>query len=168
VHVATKFHARPGETTADWDKSLRASLARLRTDYVDLLQVHGNTWSDEAADRVPGDVAGWLDQVRAPGLIRFAGVTAETPSGGLERLINSGCFDVLQVAYNAIYQGACDYQREPFGVIPLAKTRGMGVLTIRTTTSSVLPKLLRSEFPELPPGADHPAGDQVRAVHQRR
>jgi hypothetical protein len=151
VLVATKFHARDGETAADWDASLRASLARLRTDHVDLLQVHGNTWSDEAAGRVLGDVAPWLDQVRAKGLARFAGITAETPTGGLERLIRSGSFDVLQVAYNAIYQGACDYQREPFGVIPLARARGMGVLTMRTTTSGVLPKLLRSEFPELSP-----------------
>jgi len=55
----------------------------------------------------------------------------------------------LQIAYNAIYQASCDYQREPLGVVPLAKSLGMGVTTMRTATSGVLQKLLRTEFPDI-------------------
>ncbi len=70
-----------------------------------------------------------LNRSRARGWTRSIGVTAEVPSGGLERLIDTGRFDVLQMAYSIIYQGACDYQREPFGPIPRARALGMGILT---------------------------------------
>jgi aryl-alcohol dehydrogenase-like predicted oxidoreductase len=150
VVLSTKLHMRPGEGPREWDASLAASLDRLRTDYVDLLQVHGATWAGEQARWLLGEPAGWLAGVRDSGRARAVGVTAETPSGGLETLVESGAFDTLQVAYNVIYQGACDYQRAPFGVIPLAKAQGMGVLTMRTATSGVLARLLHAEFPELP------------------
>jgi aryl-alcohol dehydrogenase-like predicted oxidoreductase len=150
IVLATKLHMRPGEGPAEWDAGLRESLGRLRTDRVELLQVHGNTWSTEQARWLLDGPADWLAEVRRSGRAAAIGVTAETPSGGLEDLVESGFFDTLQVAYNVIYQGACDYQRAPFGVIPLARTNGMGVLTMRTATSGVLAKLLRTEFPELP------------------
>jgi len=149
VAVATKVHVHPGDDPSIWWESLHASLDRLRTGHVDLLQLHGSTWSDSLAEWVLDGPAAWLDEVRSRGLARHVGVTAEAPSGGLERLISSGRFDVLQIAYSAVYQSSCDYQREPFGVIPLAKSLDMGVLTMRTTTSGVLQKLLLTEFPEL-------------------
>ncbi|HWD06778.1 MAG TPA: aldo/keto reductase [Amycolatopsis sp.] len=150
IVLSTKLHMRPGEGPLEWEASLSGSLERLRTGHVDVLQVHGSTWSGGQADWLLGEPAAWLRRVRADGRARAVGVTAETPSGGLEKLVESGTFDTLQVAYNAIYQGACDYQRAPFGVIPLAKARGMGVLSMRTATSGVLARLLRAEFPDLP------------------
>jgi aryl-alcohol dehydrogenase-like predicted oxidoreductase len=150
IVLSTKLHMRPGEGPREWEASLAASLTRLRTDHVDLLQVHGSTWSREESGRLLDAPAKWLQRVRESGRARAIGVTAETPSGGLETLVESGVFDTLQVAYNVIYQGACDYQREPFGVIPLAKALGLGVLTMRTATSGVLARLLRAEFPDLP------------------
>jgi uncharacterized protein len=149
IVLSTKLHMRPGEGPDAWEESLAGSLARLRTDHVDLLQVHGSTWSGELANWLLGEGVEWLRKIRDQGRAAAIGVTAETPSGGLETLVESRAFDTLQVAYNVIYQGACDYQREPFGVIPLAKAHGMGVLTMRTATSGVLPRLLRAEFPEL-------------------
>ena len=87
--------------------------------------------------------------MRAKGLCRFTGITAEAPSGALERLLRTRRFDMILVAYNLIYQCFCDYQRTPFGIIPLARTLGMGVATMRPTTSGFLQQLLRREFPEL-------------------
>lgn len=152
IVLTTKVSVRPEDDPSVWWDSLHASLDRLRTDRVDVLQLHGSTWPDELAEwavRVPGD---WLAEVRSRGLARAVGVTAEAPSGGLERMLRSGRFDVLQIAYSAIYQDACDYQREPYGVIPLAGSLGIGVLTMRSTTSGVLGRLLDTEFPGLDPG----------------
>jgi hypothetical protein len=149
VNLATKVGVHPGDDPRKWADSLAGSLERLRTDHVDLLQLHGNTWTDPLADWVLDEPLRWLESVQAEGLTRFIGLTAEAPSGGLERLIRSGRFQVLQMAYSVIYQAACDYQRVPFGVIPLAREFGMGTLTMRTTTSGVLHKLLHAEFPEL-------------------
>jgi aryl-alcohol dehydrogenase-like predicted oxidoreductase len=152
VYLATKVAVRPGDHAVTWQDSLEQSLKRLRTGCVDLLQLHGSTWSDDAATWVLGEPLEWLMTIRDAGLARWIGITAEAPSGGLERLLRSGRFDVLQIAYNVIYQSSCDYQRVPFGVIPLAKTLGMGTLTMRTTTSGVLHRLLRREFPDLDTG----------------
>lgn len=149
VVLATKVKVTPSTSAETWWASVRSSMVRLRSSSVDLLQLHGNTWSIEQAEWVLKVVVPWLREVQADGLARFVGVTAEAPSGGLEVLIRSGEFDTLQIAYNAIYQAACDYQREPFGVIPLAREFDMGVLTMRTTTSAVLQKLLWTEFPDL-------------------
>jgi predicted aldo/keto reductase-like oxidoreductase len=114
------------------------------------VQFHGNSWTNELADWVlKTGVLDWLEGARDGGLTRFIGITAEVPSAGLDRLIATNRFDVLQMAYSVIYQGACDYQRAPFGPIPAAKALGMGVTTMRTATSGVLQKLLKVEFPEL-------------------
>jgi aryl-alcohol dehydrogenase-like predicted oxidoreductase len=149
VYLATKVGVHAGDRPETWTASVVRSLERLRTDHVDLLQLHGNTWTDDLADWVLSEPLPWLETMRSQGLARWIGLTAEAPSGGLERLLRSSRFHVLQMAYSVIYQGACDYQRAPFGVIPLAKELGMGVLTMRTTTSGVLHNLLRAEFPDL-------------------
>ena len=149
VYLATKVGVHPGDQPETWTASVVRSLERLRTDHVDLLQLHGNTWTDDLADWVLSEPLPWLESMRSQGLARWIGLTAEAPSGGLERLLRSSRFHVLQMAYSVIYQCACDYQRAPFGVIPLAKELGMGVLTMRTTTSGVLHTLLRAEFPDL-------------------
>src|SRR5207302_1264470 len=51
--------------------------------------------------------------------------------------------------YNVIYQSTCDYQRQPTGIIPLAKSLGLGVTTMRPTTCGVLQKLIVSAYPEI-------------------
>jgi aryl-alcohol dehydrogenase-like predicted oxidoreductase len=150
IVLATKVKVAPGETPDAWTRSVAESLGRLGTDRVDLLQLHGMSWSDPLAEWVLSSrVIDWLESIRARGWTRAIGLTAEVPSGGLERLVDTRRFEVLQIAYSVIYQGACDYQRTPFGIIPRAKGLDMGILTMRAATSGVLPKLLRAEFPDL-------------------
>lgn len=152
VTLATKVGVRSGDDPSVWTDSVRASLDRLRTAQVDLVQLHGTSWPDDKAAWALGAPTEWLEEIKRAGLTRFIGVTAEVPSGGLEMMLRSGRFDVLQMAYSIIYQGACDYQRAPFGPIPLAKSLGMGVTTMRTTTSGVLARMLTREWPELDRG----------------
>jgi aryl-alcohol dehydrogenase-like predicted oxidoreductase len=151
VVLATKYAFSPGRTAdADTD-ALRQSLARLRTDYVDVLQLHGGTFDDATADAIlSSGVLDWADTMREQGLCRHLGITAEGPSGALERLLRTGRFAVIEMAYNVIYQAACDYQRQPpRGIIPLARSLGMGVTTMRPTTCGVLQRLIAAEFPEI-------------------
>jgi aryl-alcohol dehydrogenase-like predicted oxidoreductase len=149
IYLATKVGVHPGGSSKDWSESLGSSLERLRTDHVDVLQFHGETWTDEEARWALGEPTQWLEEVKAKGLALNIGVTAEAPSGGLETMLRTLKFDMLQIAYSVIYQDACDYQRAPFGIIPLAKSLDLGVTTMRTTTSGVFQRLLHSEFPEL-------------------
>ena len=153
VVLATKYGFHPARSIGTYTDGLGASLENLRTDHVDVLQLHGGYFDDETADAVlDSGVLDWARQMQARGLCRATGITAEGPSGGLERILRSGAVDVLEIAYNVIYQGACDYQRQPRGIIPLAKSMGLGVTTMRPTTCLVLQRLIATELPEIDAG----------------
>ena len=150
VVLATKYPFRADATPEQRTEQLLESLDRLRTDHVDVLQLHGGTFHDELADTILAcGVLDWGDEMQAKGRCRFRGITAETPSGGLERLLHTGRFDVMMIAYNLIYQSTCNYQREPEGVIPFARALGIGITTMRPTTCHFLQKLLGQAFPEI-------------------
>lgn len=150
VVIATKYGFRPGQKASAYTASLEQSLQRLRTDYVDVLQLHGGVWTEEGAEEIlRSEVLDWAENMREQGLCHHLGITAEGPSGALERLLRTGRFHVLEIAYNAIYQSVCDYQREPTGIIPLARSLGIGITTMRPTTCGVLQRLIASEFPEI-------------------
>jgi aryl-alcohol dehydrogenase-like predicted oxidoreductase len=150
VVLATKYpfddRWRPDDATT----GMKASLTRLRTDYLDLLQLHGGTFTDAQADSIlASGVLDWSESMRAAGFCRFTGITAEGPSGALERLLQTGRFDVIEIQYNVLYQAVCDHQRKPAGIAVLAKSLGMGVTAMRPATSGLLQRIMRSGFPEL-------------------
>lgn len=153
VILATKYGFSPGAGRDEWSREFEASLARLRAERVDILQLHGTSFDDDLADAVLGSgVLDWADEMRAQGRCRFTGITAEAPSGALERLLRSGRFDVLQMVYSIVLQSPCDYSRAPTGVIPLAKSLGMGVLSSRSATSGLLQKIMAKGFPDIDSG----------------
>jgi aryl-alcohol dehydrogenase-like predicted oxidoreductase len=80
--------------------SLEASLRALRTEYVDLWQIHN---VDEALLAEREAVAAAFDEARRAGLVRAVGGStygAEAPLAALE----AGLFDVLQVTYSVLDQ----------------------------------------------------------------
>jgi hypothetical protein len=156
VVLATKAWFHEPWNPVDATSLLQRSLERLRTRAVDVLQLHGLTYDDGLTARLTrAGVVDWMEDMRGQGYCRFLGITAEAPSGALERLLAPGRFDVGMFAYNLIYQSACDYQREPFGIIPFARSLGMGIVTMRPLTSGFLPKLFAAEFPEISPVRVH-------------
>lgn len=147
IVLATKvtYRGTPDEIQA----SVEASLRRLQTDTLDVVQFHGGYFSDQEVDAIlNGGRLERLEKLREQGKVRFLGVTAEVPTGALERLIQTGRLDVLQICYNLVNQQACDHTRECRGIVALAKRYRMGVVTMRTATSGFLQKLLRREFGE--------------------
>ncbi len=144
--VATKTSARDPRGIA---ASVEASLRRLRTEVIDVLQFHGGDYPADDVELIlhRGGLEAYR-RLREQGKVRFLGFTTELPSGGVSELIASGAFDVLQVRYNLNYQCACDFITER-GVMREAKARGMGVVTMRTMTSGVFPRLMRAAFPDL-------------------
>ena len=150
IVLGTKFMPKEVDTPASLSDALGHSLQRLQTDRVDILQVHGLNFSDEGADKLlQSCIPEWMREQKSLGHIRFAGLTAETPSGAVERLVRSGQFDTLQIGYALTHQQSCDYRWGPFGIIPLARQQGMGVVVMRATTSGVLQRVMLSEFPDI-------------------
>ena len=127
--------------------SVEQSLKRLKTDYLDVMQFHGGYFNDrEVDDILNGGRLERLEKLREDGKIRFIGVTAEVPTGSLERLIGTKRFDILQICYNLISQLACDHSRQCRGIVAMAEEYGMGIVTMRTATSGFMQKILAQEF----------------------
>lgn len=138
--LATKVGYRgldSGAVTA----SVEASLRRLRTDHLDLVQFHGGIF--DAGDQrhiLEEGPLGALLELRRKGLVRFIGFTTEEPHSGLG-LIRTGAFDVVQLAYNLIYQAAALH------ALPEANARDLGVVTMRTMTSGIFQRLTEALAP---------------------
>jgi aryl-alcohol dehydrogenase-like predicted oxidoreductase len=103
------------------------SLKRLRTDYIDLYQLHNPTIADLRRD----DIHEAMDRLQEVGKIRFWGVSVSTPEEGIE-VIRNGWGYALQVLYNAINQAPA---KELF---PLAKEKGYGIIARVPLASGLL------------------------------
>ena len=138
---------------ADIPGSLEASLRRLRTDCVDLLQFHGGWFPEADVEVILAEGLPAYQRLREQGKTRFLGFSADGPSPGVWRLLETGAFDAIQVNFSLMY-GSTHDQFADRGLIPDAKARGMGVFTMRSTTSSVFPRWLASLDPALPDSLD--------------
>jgi predicted aldo/keto reductase-like oxidoreductase len=128
--------------------SMEASLKKLKRDSIDLIQIHGTSYSDEEADFTLKD-GGMLDemyQLKDEGLVRFIGFTSEDQNPALYRFIRSGRFDMMQICYNLIFQHPYDPVRKS-GSIYEAKKMDMGIATMRPTTSMIFRKWIEKVNP---------------------
>ena len=145
VVLATKTKAREHDAIlAETEGSLR----RLGVETIDVLQFHGGWHTGDAAETIlEGGCLDAYRRLRGEGKARFFGFSADGVSAGVERLIASGAFDMIQAHYNLLYQGAHDlFSGE--GILPAAEAQGMGIVTMRSTTSGVFQRLLRQTFPK--------------------
>jgi aryl-alcohol dehydrogenase-like predicted oxidoreductase len=97
--------------------AVERSLARLRTDYIDLLQLHNppiNVISTMATYEV-------LEQLKREGLIRFHGVSVHPPEEGIAA-VNATMPDTVQIVYNLARREAED------AFFPAARTANVGVI----------------------------------------
>jgi len=144
--VATKVSNYDGKSVIE---SVEQSLRRLQTGVVDVIQVHGGDYPPDVLDTILN--GGGLDafqKLRDQGKVRFLGFTAELPSGGVSHLIATGAFDVMQIRYNVLFQGACDFINER-GAMREAEAQQMGVVIMRPMTSGIFQRLVKRAFPQL-------------------
>jgi len=141
--VAPDVHSRD-----DLRRSVESSLRRLRRDRLDLLQIHGDSFSVEATDRIlgPNGLASLLLDLKAEGVVGHVGFTSEDANDSVYRLIRSGAFDTMQICYNLLFQHPYEPSR-PFGCMLAAEEAGLGVMTMRTATSGTLQRWIRMVNP---------------------
>lgn len=122
--------------------SLEESLRRLRTDFVDVLQLHGGMFSAEDVEHiVHGGPLNGLRRAREQGKVRFIGFTVEEPWTA-RPLIATGAFDVVQMRYNLIYQSAALHALQE------ARDAGLGIAVMRPMTSGILQRILHFLKPD--------------------
>jgi aryl-alcohol dehydrogenase-like predicted oxidoreductase len=124
AHVFTKCGHFEGTGRDDWrpeslERSIARSLQRLRTDHVDLLQLHTCTEDDLRR----GDVIAVLQRARERGQARFLGYSGD--GAAARYAVECGSFDVLQTSVNVADQEAIELTIAP------ARARGLGVVAKR-------------------------------------
>jgi len=131
--LATKvgYRLSADKVTAGVEESLK----RLRTDSLDVLQLHGGMFSDQdIAHILTGGPLEAMRELQRRGLVRFVGFSCEEPWTA-RPLIATGEFDVMQIRYNLIYQGAALH------ALNEARDADMGVAVMRPMTSGMLQRL---------------------------
>jgi aryl-alcohol dehydrogenase-like predicted oxidoreductase len=120
----TKCGHPEGYGTDDWTpksvvKSIERSCKRLKTDRVDLVQLH--SCSLELLQK--GDVIAALDESRQKGLTRYVGYSGD--GAAAKFAVESGRFDTLQISVSVLDQEALDL------VLPIAVKKKVGVIAKR-------------------------------------
>jgi predicted aldo/keto reductase-like oxidoreductase len=131
LFIATKFctphgHLPPGTPVARYQEIVEASLARLGTDYVDLVHVHS---CDEVDRLMDPNLHEAFDRLEAAGKARFLGFSSHTPNLAqvTDQAIRSGRFDVMMLAY---HHGIWPSLGELIG--RARRERDMGVVAMKT------------------------------------
>jgi aryl-alcohol dehydrogenase-like predicted oxidoreductase len=109
------------------------SLKRLRSDYIDLYQLHNPTLDDLRR----GEIQEAMEMLQDAGKIRFWGVSVTTPEEGME-IVRQGWGNTLQVLYNVLNQAPA---KELF---PLAKQKGYGIIARVPLASGLLTGKMRT------------------------
>ena len=130
-------------------RSIEGSLKRLRRDYVDLLQIHGGTYTDERARNIlaPQGMAEAMEKLKAEGVVRFIGFTSEDNNRATFDFIECGCFDAVQLCYNFTFQHPYEPTR-PFGSLLAAEKQGLGIAGMRAPTSGVFQRWMKMVRPD--------------------
>jgi aryl-alcohol dehydrogenase-like predicted oxidoreductase len=127
VFLATKFEAR------DYDgvmRQLEDSLKRLRTDHLDLYQVHGlESLQDLDKLAAPGGALDALHEIRDRKVTRFIGFSGHLDAGAMAEAARRCEFDTMLIALNHYQERKGDFEG---GAIPAAAARGMGVMIIKS------------------------------------
>lgn len=96
-------------------RGLHESLDRMRTDHVDLIQLHNPTVEQTES----GELVAALQDMKTQGKARWIGISATNPH--LETFIDWGVFDAFQIPYSAL-------EREHEQLIQKAADGGAGVI----------------------------------------
>lgn len=142
VVIATKVgivRTASGELRKDFSKqhifhAVDGSLKRLRTDYIDVYQMHNPPIDVLRREEIQEA----MEMLQDAGKIRFWGVSVSTVEEALE-IVNRGWAHALQVLYNILNQ---EPARDLF---PLAKEKGYGIIARVPLASGLLTGKFRAD-----------------------
>lgn len=135
VVIATKVgvvRTSSGDLKKDFSKqhifhAVDGSLKRLRTDYIDLYQMHNPTIQDLAREEIQDA----MERLQDAGKVRFWGVSISNPEEGME-VVSRGWGHTLQVLYNVLNQAPATE------LFPMAKQKGYGIIARVPLASGLL------------------------------
>ena len=130
VFLMTKVctHGRDARTAM---RQLEDSLRRLKTDHIDLWQVHEVAYAgDPERHFMKGGVIEALDRAKAKGLVRFVGFTGhKDPSLHLQMMSHGYPFDTCQMPLNCFDATFRSFEQQ---VLPEAARQGIAAIGMKT------------------------------------
>jgi uncharacterized protein len=136
VFLMTKNCAHD-RTAANSMVKLEESLRRLRTDHLDLWQIHEVTFPDDP-DRIfaPGGAAEAMLRAKEEGKVRFIGFTGHKSPAIFRRMLAQGFpWDTLQMPVSVLDANFNSFQKE---IIPIAQDQGIGVIGMKSLAAGHL------------------------------
>ena len=127
VFLATKFEARRYDGVM---RQLERSLKRLRTDRLDLYQVHlvASMADLDALGRTGGALDALL-RIKEQKIARFIGFTGHVDAAAMAEAARRHDFDTMLIALNHYEERQGDFEG---GAIPAAAARRMGIMIIKS------------------------------------
>jgi predicted aldo/keto reductase-like oxidoreductase len=135
VFLMTKNCAHD-RTAANSMVKLEESLRRLRTDYLDLWQIHEVTFPDDP-DRIfaPGGAAEAMLRAKEEGKVRFIGFTGHKSPAIFRRMLAQGFpWDTLQMPVSVMDACFNSFQI----ILPIAQEQGIGVIGMKSLAAGHL------------------------------
>ncbi len=139
IYVGTKFHLRRWSEESII-KSVNSSLARLQTDYVDVLLIHG---AEDEKVLDDDQVLSAFEKLKKQGKYRFRGLSCHSNHHKVVKTaVDCGHYDMIQLGYNVFdirptekdietyddYLGQSGIRR----LISLAKSKDVGIIAMKT------------------------------------
>jgi aryl-alcohol dehydrogenase-like predicted oxidoreductase len=130
VFIMTKTLARDVKTAKD---HLEGSLHRLKTDYIDLWQIHAVETRDDADIRFKNGVVDFMLDVKRSGKVRYIGFTGHRDPAAHQR--------VLELAGRSVNLNTCQmpinlidisYHSFTLNVMPILLDREIGILAMKS------------------------------------
>ena len=140
VNVGTKFHVQDRDTEETIIASVRGSLKRLGSDFIDVLLIHG---APSASVLVEERVLGAFDKLQKEGAFRYRGISCHSNHDEvIRKAVECGHYDMVQLGYNVFdiqeeqteVETYPDYLRTSGigGLIDLASSKDVGVIAMKT------------------------------------
>ncbi|TWU14208.1 General stress protein 69 [Symmachiella macrocystis] len=162
VYLATKIaDPRPTHTRASLEKSLK----ELQTDYVDCAQIHSPA-IEKAGFAGAMKIHEQLLKLKDEGLVRFIGLTTHVAFEEVAKLVATGGFDQVLLAYAYFNRGLdtmLSHRNLQHRAVCLAKAHelGMGIVSMKVmgagvfshNSGNVVPGFAANRLPQLPGAA---------------
>jgi len=133
--LASKTHDRTRD--GSW-RLLERTLNRLKTDYLDIWQIHHLDY-DREVNRIFKDDGAMkaLLEAKEQGLVKYLGITGHSSPSPLLKALKEYNFDTLLCAINPADKWDKPFLKE---LIPTAKKKGMGIVGMKICADGSIPK----------------------------
>ncbi len=128
IIIATKTFAKDKKALFE---HLETSLRNMKTDYVDILQLHNPTELPDPND--PDSTYSGLMEAKKKGMIRFAGITNHRLNTAIEA-VESGLYDTMQFPLSSLSS------EEDLALIEHCKKQDVGLIAMKAMSGGLITK----------------------------